>query len=317
MIAPELLYRMHPEDALKAMIDEHLKRPLKAGYLKLGEAKSLGGLKTSVEVSVDKSIAPVELWERSGTFVFEYNRTNLGAFTQGIDKSIRTALPIQSEHILGGILAPFRIPVDKLDVVPATYTGLGPVTIEADDLSYRWVGQMSATLLIRYIEIAKLITVKHLIIPFDSQFKSSSIKARIALYLNLANASVFVPTLGTGMFDIGTPKVNGSTVDKDNTLLPLTFNGTPYTGTFDVSYQRRSFDTFRKPPTLTGGPLTDKQQLSALLSVQMGCEITAADIRSEAFPTLAVGATQDVLVSFATTSLAYVGSFLVKYRRTS
>ena len=317
MIAPEVLYKMHPEDAVRAMIDEHLKSPLKASHLRLGKPKSLGGLKTSVDVTINKSVAPVEMWDRTGSFTFEYNRTDLDAFTQGIDKGVRTSLPIEAFRILGGILAPFDIPVDDRDIAPAVYTALGPVTLTADELSYRWVGATNATLLIRYIEIGKLITVKHVILPFDKNFKSSTVKQRLALYLGLANASVFIPTLTGDMFTLGAPKANGNQSDKDNTLITMTFNGTPYTGTFDVSYQRRAFDTFRKPPTLEGGAVANKQGLATLLSVQMGCEIAAADIRSEAMPTMAVGTTQDILVSFATTSLAYVGSFLIKYRRTS
>lgn len=318
MIAPEILFRMNPEDAVRAMIGEKVKRPMKPEYLRLGKPKSLGGLRTSVEVTLDRSRAPVELWDREGSYFFEYNRTDIGQFLQSTDRSLKTALPVDVVNILTAILSPFGIPVDEQDVVPAVFLTLGPADINANDDSYRWVGDTTATLIARVIELSTLLKVARLIVPFDRNYKSSTVKDSIALQLSMANATALDVPITAAMFTLSAPAVNGSTISEDNTKVDLTFNGLPYTGTVSVTYQRRSFgNTFRKPVQLSGAQLSNKQQLATKLSVQMGCEILAADIRNEVFPAQSVGSVQDIPVTFDDSSLAYVGTVLVKYRRTS
>jgi hypothetical protein len=318
MIAPEILFRMHPEDAVRAMIGEKVKRPMKADYLRLGKPKSLGGLRTSVEVTLDRSRAPVELWDREGSYFFEYDRTDIGQFLQSTNRTLKTALPVDVVNILTAILSPFAIPVDEQDVVPAVFLTLGQADINANDDSYRWVGDTTATLIARVIELSTLLKVARLIVPFDRNYKSSTVKDSIALQLSMANATALDVPITAAMFALSAPVVNGSTTSEDNTKVDLTFNGLPYSGTVSVTYQRRSFgNTFRKPVQLSGTQLSNKQQLATKLSVQMGCEILAADIRNEVFPAQSVGSVQDIPVTFDDSSLAYVGTVLVKYRRTS
>lgn len=318
MIAPELLFRMLPEDALRAMIGEKLKAPLKPEHLRLGKPKSAGGLVTKVDVTIDKGMAPVELWERVGAFTFTYNRVDMGSFTQTIPKTLNSQIPADVVDIFTGLLSPYNIPVDQLDVVPATYLSLGSVDLEADENSYRWVGGMTATLTQVIIQIDNMLLVKNFTIPFDKNYNSTTLKARLAMYINLANASVLRVPITESMFTVTSVKEHAPFVNADNTLVKLTFNNNPYKGSVEVIYQRRAFEkTFRTPVVLSGPQLTNKQELATLLSVQMGCEILATDLLSEAFPAVALGAEQKMSVSFAPASLAYIGSVLVKYSRTS
>lgn len=318
MIAPELLFRMLPDDAVRAMLGEKLRTPLKATHLRLGKPQSLGGVKTGVVVTLDKTRAPVELWDLDGSYSFEYDRVELGEFTSGIDRSIDTTLPADTVDMLGAVLSPFNIPVVEGDLVPAIYLALGTVDVLADEHSYRWIGGCDVTLTMKAIEIDTLLLVKHFIIPFNVEYRSNSIKARLALYINLANASALKPQLTTAMFTLGEPVTNAPIGYQDNTAIALTFNGSPYTGSVVVTYQRRAFEiTYRRPVEISGGQWVNKQQLSTQLSAQMGCDIQTADLLSEEFPPLAIGQELSFPVQFSPSSLAYIGSVLVKYRRIS
>ena len=318
MIAPELLFRMHPEDALRAMIGEKLRAPLQAHHLRLSKPRVVSGVKTEVDVTIDKGMAPVELWERTNSFTFTYDRVDMGAFTSTIPKSINTDVPVDVEDIFRGLLSPYKIPVDTNDVIPATFVRVGAVTIDADELSYRWTGSMAATLVQRLIQIDNLLLVKKYALPFDNSFNSSAVKSRLAMHINLANASALRIPITAAMFSVSTIAAVGPVDRAENTRVGLIFNDNPYKGQVEVFYQRRSFeDSFRWPKEVAGPQYGNYQQLAGQLSIQMGCEILASDLLSDDFPPVAVGAEQLISVPFAPSSLAYVGSVLIKYRRTS
>lgn len=318
MIAPETLLTMHPEDALRAQIGEVLSAPLKASYLKIQPPRSLGGTLTEVEVSIDKTRCPVDLWGIDGTTVFKYHRLDLEAFTSAINKVVNATPPLDSVDVLRAIFDRYQIPVDNKDLVPAQFLELGQVNLLAADASYRWVGEMQAVIALEVLDILTLILVNQFTIPFDTQFYSSNIKARLTTLLNMANASSLPITVTESMFTLGEPQENGLFADGDNTKLTLQFSSIPYSGNLDVYYQRRSFEiTLRFPEKISGPQLENTAQLATTLSAQMGCVITAADIRSEPFPALALGETRKVAVNFNSNSLAYVGTVLVKYSRTT
>ena len=316
MIPPETLLRMPPLEAVRAQIEENLKAPLKASHLKIGKPVSIGGLKTEVLATIDKSTAPVELWDRVGGYIFRYDRLDLTAFTEGLSKNIPSQLPVDATSLLGAILGPFGIPIVADDLVPAVYTSLGNNDLLANEFSYRWVGTMVATINAQALEIAALVKNRTFTFMYNKQYNSAGIKSNIVMQINLANPGLAKPILGS-MFSMSAPVQSGPDHDGDNTTITLTFSGQPYVGAFDIKYQRRSFPkTFRWPVKLTGAVPTDTSKWATALSAQMGCTITANDIRPEPVPTTAVGAKQKVAVNFDSTSLAYVGSILVEYTRT-
>lgn len=318
MIAPETLLRMHPLDALRAQIGEQLKAPLKSSYLKIQPPVSLGGTLTSVSASIDKSKTPVELWGLDGKLDFQYTRLDVEAFTSGISRSVKSSLPVTSDQVLRAILSPYSIPVDVSDVAPAEYTSYGEFDLIAAERSWRWVGEVQVMLNVLQLDINTCILADVFSIPFDRQFYSDNIKARLVTFLNLSNVSSLPEILVPSMFDVGVPEVNGPIAKGDNTKLPLIFRGTPYTNTLNVYYQRRGFEkTFTVPVKLSGGQLSNTQQLAAQLSAQMGCTITADDILSEPFPQMSTSKPTKLAVNFNPTSLAYVGTVLVQYSRTT
>lgn len=318
MIASERLLTMHPLDALRAQMEEVIKPPLKAAYLKVSSPKSLGGTLTSVEVSVDRSKTPLDLWEIAGRTTFTYNRLNLDAFTKGINKKVKVSLGVHSQSVLQAMLDPYHIPVAGNDVVDALHTAYGDTTLTADEKSWRWVGETGCVLEVMGIEITHLLKVDHFTIPFDAQFFSDKIKDRLMTYVNMANASSLPTPIEKAMITFNAPEVNAPNSYGDNTRLQLFFNGMPYVGSVFVYYMRRDFDiTFRHPVKISGGQLTNTQALAGALSSQMGCTITAADIKSEAFPQMVKGSTTPMAVNIDVSSLAYVGSILVHYSRTT
>lgn len=318
MMAPELLLRMFPEEALRAMIDEKLIRPLQAGYLRLGKPTYLGSTKTAVNVTLDKTRAPIELWDRIGSYDFEYDRLDLDAFTQGMDKRLTSFPSSDSLGVLQGLLSPHDIPVVKKDVVDAVYTDLGPVTVLAHEYSYRWLGEVTVDLLVALIQIDQKLIVKHISIPFDRDYKSSTVKARMVQQLNIGNANALPELLDVGMFDVTNVAPNGPIGEAFNTKATLVFKNNPYVGQVDITYPRRAFErTWRWPLKLVGGEFANKQDLASKISLQMGCEILPSDIKSEPAPALEVDAVTQFIVSFAQESLAYIGDVLVDYRRTT
>lgn len=317
-IAPETLLKMHPLDALRAQIGEKLKAPLKATHLKIEAPVSLGGVNTSVKVSIDKSKAPVNLWDRVGTFTFEYQRINLPAFLSGVNLSVAAEIPSTPKDLMGNLFWPYRIPISETDFVEDSYDQLGTVSVIAAADSYRWVGEVDCVIARLGLEIAGRILVNTLTLSHTDAFISLNIKNQIATHLNLMNAASLAEPIQSNMFTISQVSENGPQDAGDNTALLLTFNGVPYIGALTVYYGRKSWPlTFRRPVKFGGPGYSNMTQLAALLSTQMGCVIAAADIKPTAMPTIAVGAKASFPVTFANNSLAYCGAILVEYTRTS
>lgn len=317
-IAPETLLKMHPLDALRAQIGEKLKAPLKATHLKFEKPVSLGGIDTSVQVSIDKSRAPVNLWDRVGTFTFENQRINLPAFLSGVNLSVAAEVPSTPDILMGNLFWPYRIPIADTDFIEDSYTQLGTAAILASPDSYRWVGEVDCVIARLGLEIAGRILVNTLTLSHTSAFISLNIKNLVATHLNLMNAASLAEPIQTNMFTVSAITENGPQDAGDNTALLLTFNGAPYIGALTVYYGRRSWPlTFRRPIKSSGPGFANMTQLAALLSTQMGCVITAADIKPASMPTMAVGAKATFPVTFANNSLAYTGAILVEYTRTS
>jgi len=317
MIAPESLLRMHPLDALRAQIGERLKAPLQASYLKIDPPKTVSGVKTSVQVSIDKSKAPIDLWDRVGTFHFEYDRIDLTAFTSGLNKTVRSSLPVTPQALLSKLFYLYGIPIIDSDLVDARYTTLGSADVIAADESYRWVGDTQLTIAMLGIEILGLIMVNTFTFSFTADWRSADVKNRITTHLNLGNSASLPTAVVASMFTLGTPVVNGPESAGNNTKIKLTFNGSPYEGSVDVVYGRRSFpDTFRWPVKITN-PVIDTSALAPTLSTKLGCLITSGDLKAEPIPAVSVGQKVSFPVHFKETSLAYVGSILIEYTRTA
>lgn len=317
MIAPESLLRMHPLDALRAQIGERLKAPLQASYLKIEAPKAVSGVKTSVKVSIDKSKAPLDLWDRVGSFEFEYDRIDLNSFTSGLNKTVKAALPVTPQALLSNVFYLYGIPVIDSDLVDARYTTLGSADVIAADESYRWVGDVELTIAMLGIEILGLVMVNTFTFSFTADYRSADVKNRITTHFNLANSASLPTAVLPAMFTLGNPVVNNAEGEGDNTKIKLTFNGSPYIGSVDVIYGRRSFpDTFRWPVEITT-PVIDTSALAPTLSTKLGCLITSGDLKAEPIPVVSVGQTVSFPVHFKETSLAYVGSILIEYTRTA
>jgi hypothetical protein len=308
---------MHPLDALKAQIGERLKAPLKSSYLKIEPPKSLGGLKTLVTVSVDKSRTPLNLWDRVGTHDFTYDRIDLNAFTSGLNKTVKAITPITGDSVLRNIFFPYAIPIASNDLVPSMFLSFGPIDILAGELSWRWVGEMRATLAMAGIEIGHLIAVDRYTFSFNTEYRSADVKGRLVTYLNMGNADRLPTPVTSAMMVLGNPTMNGPDENGDNTSITMTFTGAPYVGTITVFYGRRSFPrTFRYSVKLKGPRKTNHTDLAKMLGDELGCDIEPSDIRPEPFPSNAVGKNK-LVVFFDDNSLAYVGPVLVEYTVTT
>lgn len=316
MIAPETLLKMHPLDAVRAQIQEQVRAPLKASHLKIDKPVSLGGLRTQVFATLDKKLAPVELWDRTGGFIFEYDRIDLGGFVDGMELRLRSQLPTNSSDLLRALLYSAQIPVVDTDVTEATWTSLGAAEVLAGDESYRWTGSVGFTIIAQAIEITGVIRNTILTVPFTSDFKSSSVVGSLIFALNMTNTGAPVPVVLT-MVKYEEPVQVGADDEGGNTNLTLTFNGFPYTGVLKLVYQRRSFPrSFNRSIKLSGPQRLTTKALAIQLSEAMKCTITADDIADEALPTQAVGSRKKAVVNFNKASLAYVGSILIEYNRT-
>lgn len=316
MIAPETLLKMHPLEAVRAQIQEQVRAPLKASHLKIDKPVSLGGLKTQVFATIDKKLAPVELWDRVGGFIFEYDRIDLGGFVAGLDLRLRSQLPTDSSDLLRALLRPAQIPVVNEDVTQATWTSLGAAEVMASDESFRWIGSVDFVITAQAIEIAGAVRNLTLTVPFTNDFKSSSVVGSLIFALNMTNTGMPVPAALT-MVSYGLPEQVGADNEGDNTKLTLVFNGFPYTGELALVYQRRSFPrSFNKTIKLSGPQVLTTKALAIQLSEAMKCTITADDIADEPLPAQTVGSRKKAVVNFNKASLAYVGSILIEYNRT-
>lgn len=316
MNAPELLLTMTPLEALKAQIGYNVKAPLKSEYLKIEKPVSLGGLRTQVTVSVDKTKAPVELWDRVGSGEFTYDRIDLGEFTRGLMKTVHATPPVSAGSLLRHVLSPYAIPLASNDLVEALYTSTGPVDVLANEQSWRWIGETRLTIAELGIEITPRIRVNRFTFSFTPEHRSADIEGRLISMINMANAMTLPIPLVPSMVTLGPPMVNGPEALGDNTMIELTFNGSPYLGVLPIYYGRRAFpDTFRWSVKLSGRQLADHKELAIKLGDHFGCDIESIDIRSAAFPA-GIGKHR-MVVNFDETSLAYVGAVLVEYDVTS
>lgn len=318
MIAPERLLSMSSLDALKAQVQEVLVPPLKSTHLYFSTPVSAGGTATSVSVTIDKSRAPVELWDRIGVETFTYPRLDLAEFTEGLSLIVKSSLPADARAVLNAAFEPYSIPIGDSDVVPAFYTAFGSSVILAAEKSYRWVGEVNCFIDMLGIEITPLILVSQFTPPFNATFRSSEIKQLLLNYLNVSNASSLPETIQPNMLTFGNPEVNGPIMERNNTRIQLMFRGIPFIGNLYIYYMRRGFeDTFRWPKKVSGPVKNNMTDLAGVLSNQMGCTITAADITSGTFPAIDIGQSLKFPVFINPSSLAYVGSIMVEYTRTS
>ena len=318
MIAPETLLKLYPIEALKLQIQSVLKYPLKASHLHIGKPTVVSGIKTQVEVTLDKTKAPLQLWDRMGTVSFYYDRIDMDAFTMGIKREVNATFPTSPHALFSALLQPFSIPVAKDDVIDAIYTGPSTTSLLAAADSYRWIGEIDCTIFQLGLEGDALFKVRNFTPSFNPQFYSAAIKDILAFSLNVSNGKGIPEPLTTGMFTLGTPSVNGPIQDRDNTVIDVIFAGLPYSGSIPVTYMRRGFESsYRYPVKISGAQLGNTRQLADVLTVQMGCTIVSSDLASNAFPTLAIGEKQLISVPIDHTSLAYVGEILVEYTRTT
>lgn len=318
MIVPERLLKMMPLDALIAQMDYNLTRPLRASHLRIGEPEVVDGVRTSILAEVDKSKAIVDLWGRVGEVTFEFNRIDLGYFTRNINRTLSPELPADAQALLQSILAPYGVPVAPEDVLEANFTDTGQVTIYAGEKSYRWVGETVLTLQRLVHDIAKLILVDKFSPSFSSAWNSAAVKQTLSSYLNILNSNSLPTPVTMAMFTLGTPIANGPFNAGDNTQIDLTFSGAPYYGTVRLTYMRRAFEkSWRKPVAVSGSNVSRTQSLAGFMSAQMGCLIAPSDIVQENIAPIAVGESRLIKVTFAASSLAYVGEVMIQYRRTT
>lgn len=316
-IAPETLLRMYPLDALKAQMGGNLKAPLQAKHLKISTPLALIGTKTKVVVSVDKSTAPAELWGAVDEFEFEYERIDLDQFTDGLNKTISTALPVAAHYLLGSMLDKFKIPVVSGDVENTEFPTLGQVSLYAGVNSYRWVGNVQVMLSQVLYRITPLILNNVFTPAFTPDYTSVDFKRNITQLLNIANQAGLPITITTDMFTLSSPVVVGANLEGKNTSIALSFNSSPYVGVVEVIYARRSFPkTYRTPLVISGGEVVDTNVLYGELSTQLGCVITQADLLSTPMDTLSVGQSTLIPVMFDPSSLVYVGEVWINYTRT-
>jgi len=309
---------MHPLDAVRTMITDQIKTPLKSSYLKVETPVSLGGVSTSVNVSLDKSRAPVSLWDRIDPVTFTYDRLDLSTFTSGLSLAVAAELPSTPSVLMNNLFYKCGIKNGSSDFVTASYTTLGKATVFASPDSWRWVGEIDCSIIQLGLEIAGRVLVNYLTFSWTSDFTSANVKNQIATHLNLMNANSLADAITANMFTVNALSENGPQDAGDNTSAVLTFNGSPYVGSLTIYYGRRSWPlTFKHPIVMSGPAVTLTPELATQISTQMGCTITAADIQSESVPSGAVGDTETFPIIFAASSLAFVGAILVKYTRTS
>lgn len=318
MIVPERLLKMLPLDALVAQLDDNLVPPLRGSHLRIGEPVAVDRLRTAITAQVVRDRAIVDMWGKVGEVDFEFTRLDLGVFGETLPRIVKPEFPVTARQLLQTVLSPYGIPVADDDVVEAVYTGVGLVTIYASDKSYRWVGELLIEIQRQELDIAKLITVSWFTPSFTAAWNSNSVKQTLTSYLNALNNNTLPRVITNAMYTLSTPAENGSFDAGDNTKISLTFSGNPYSGRFDVTYMRRSFqDTYRRPVELSGNNPGNTRALSSMISAQMGCLIAPADIFQETIPPMRVGESRLIKVSFAPESLAYVGEVMIQYSRTT
>lgn len=307
----EDLMHLMPIDALRAMVQTKLKKPLKAEYFRFSRPVSMFGALTRVRCTFDRTLAPVELWDYEGWFDFDYYRMPLTAINSA-DLEVTGQLPFNSREMFKLCLERYEIPSDRADVIEEEYDSYGIKILKAGLGSYRWIGGLSVMASPFYLELADHVKHTTLSILNMREIDSTLVHNTLVDAINRENHANLVEPLLVDQFTWTHPVTVGPISLSNNSSVELTTTGPNYRGSVTITYNRTAFEyTWNQPVDVLAPAVTTTRQLAAAISAVIGYTILPDDILDEPIGQAAVNGL--TLVRFHPDSPGYVGDIMVRY----
>lgn len=136
------LLRLDPTAAMRVIVSPMLTNPNYGQYLSFGTVTSINKDRSSVMVTMDRSIAPLECWKYSGTVDLVFNRMDIADLFTKIGGYTTLTPPFRVSDVFKQITDTYGYVFDKRDYMDTVITSdMGDeVLVRAGDDSLRWYG---------------------------------------------------------------------------------------------------------------------------------------------------------------------------------
>lgn len=142
MMINKRLLRETPVRALQLLCAPKMTDPKNADYLGFGTVTDLGDGKCSIVTTIDKSLAPLDLWGYITPINIYLNRLPLDALFEELAPKVTLRTPFKMSDVFHQIESVYGIRFDARDYIETTITSMSGDTIlvRAGDQSLRWYG---------------------------------------------------------------------------------------------------------------------------------------------------------------------------------
>jgi len=315
------LLKLTPKAALKSIIQEKMKDGFDVDDLRIGAPVSAGLRATKINLSVDKTLAPIESWKYDGSVDFTYNRLVMSEYFAGKNMTFTVDLPMTATNLVALIADRFDIVFDPLDYVSENISlGTSLYTLKSAPGSLRWVGQVQVELKERVKPLSEVIQVSQLDVmnyPADGEVDSLPPIPRLLESINRLNSARLSYPITAGEVTWSTPLVSSAEDEYDNTEITLSIaNSEHYSGSVQLHYRRRymlRMQDFEVVEVISATAKTTVD-LAVIVAQRLGFYLESNDVVSEPLPTLAAGEVRTITVNIKPTSMMYVGEMTIDYR---
>lgn len=315
------LLKLTPKVALKSIIQEQMVDGFDVEDLRIGNPVSAGGRVTTLTLSVDKGLAPIEAWKYDGEVTFTYSRLVMGDYFASRNMAFTVDLPMTATNLVVLIASRFGIVFDPLDFVSENIPlGTQYYTLKASPGSLRWVGEVQVELKERIKPLSEVITTTTLDemgYPVNGVADSTAAIARLMASINRLNSTKLSYPLQASEVTFSVPLVASGDDDFNNTEVTMSIAGSDhYSGSVTLHYRRRymlRMQNYQVVSVISASAATTVD-LAMIVAQRLGFYLEANDVVSENLPVLAPGETRTITVTVSPTSLMYVGEMTIDYR---
>lgn len=299
-----------------SMLQRVLKSGVTAQGFVYGDPVAASGDTSTLNVSVDRDLSPVEHWQYTDSVQLTYKRIPLTAVTNRYGNVLRADLPTTVREVVKDYLLGLGFHDRSAQFTDANITTYGNETVTVGEGSLLLHGSAPFTVRPLQRQLSTVLsntTVAGFKVPTDF---TTGPEELLYSQLEAANTDTLPYPLESDKTSIGTLEVVSGYRD-DNTRATITATGDGYyLGSVQVIYTRVDLGWYSNGEQyLVDGPRTPNlSDILDNLSTQIGLPLTITDVRPQNFTQLPVGSVTTLTIPFTEDNLRYVGEITVDYR---
>ena len=318
MLSPEKLLSLPPLTALKTMISEQWINSDPDWFV----IKEIRGNHSTPDciVKVGLSNLHVPLSKRTiykENYEYTFIKLNINILNNRGPLPVKLSTIKSNPSLIDALEYHFKtrgdLKFDQTDFVDPDVT-LTPGLLEVPTSlgSYRWHGTLSLMITMVKEEIDKYLARRECIMDHTSYFNADTLKSEIVSSLNRQNFGLLQVLLSDVWCSLlpETMEVVGNESDQLNTKIKLSVGAetSPYTGSVDVIYGRKSFYTTFGYPIQIPVTVNGTDDTLAYLNTKLGTSLSSSDV---VIPEVRLVGKQPLDIN--PSSLTYVGTLWINY----